>query len=248
MIDQEEDINVLAMSETKLTRNLTFQDWSNLQSTKDRSGCCWIGAKSTKMKKIKALGRNIIWVSILEQLVPINIICCYLEGGIKRNSDETIRRLLHIIDRTKGDLPHSRFMIVGDFNDRLEDITTEMKERGLNPLLPTGTKTHNKGGHLDQCFSNSPCSWEQCWMDITDHSALKIKMEFTKNEQDVTITNIPTKTKQGDMRKEARSEQTIEYMLKLPLVLQDKAIKIYEQRVKIYKTSGHWYTPINACK
>ena len=43
-------------------------------------------------------------------------------------------------------------VVSGDFNEYLAARKCQM--RGLLPLIPPNTPTHNKGNHLDQVFSN----------------------------------------------------------------------------------------------
>ena len=53
-----------------------------------------------------------------------------------------------------GRLPYSRVIVAGDFNMQMERATAVWRKYGLGGTIYEGTPTHNKGGHLDQIFTN----------------------------------------------------------------------------------------------
>ena len=62
--------------------------------------------------------------------------------------------------------------------------------------LDKNTQTHNRGGHLDQVFTNIQgltAITEDS--DITDHKLIRVQIRFIKDPEDVDIDNMPTTIK-----------------------------------------------------
>ena len=61
-------------------------------------------------------------------------------------------------------------------------------------MLPEGTQTHTKGGHLDQIFTNLEIvEYQPGETHITDHKAFLVKLRLTRREDDVDIRHMPSK-------------------------------------------------------
>ncbi len=70
------------------------------------------------MRTIKTLGTNVVWTSFSFDFTPVHVFGVYLQPGETANTDETIRRVFNCVDRLVHQLPTSRILIVGDFNER----------------------------------------------------------------------------------------------------------------------------------
>ena len=125
--------DILALSETKLTRYLQIEGYHHMQTRKVRSGGCWAGSKFDRVKKIKALGSSICWISPAYQFVPLHIFCCYLQPNNKPSTDQTFARLKHAVQGVLSRIPSSRIVIVGDFNERIQEISDWAMKVGLTP-------------------------------------------------------------------------------------------------------------------
>ena len=108
----------------------------------------------------------------------------------------------HIISSVQSRLPSSRFVISGDFNERRSEVDKLLFGKGLSQVLPEGTCTHLKGGHLDQIYSNLQLlEYETLQLPFTDHKIVNVKFRLSRNEEDVDIRKMPRKITQGEMRK-----------------------------------------------
>ena len=107
--------------------------------------------------------------------IPVHFITIYLEPNNKRDTDRTMKQLLHIVSSVQARLPSSKFVIMGDFNERTLECTSALAGKGLKALILEGTSTHNKGGHLDQVFSNLQLiRWEKQKHQFTDHDTFRV--------------------------------------------------------------------------
>jgi len=171
-------------------------------------------------------------VSVAYYSTPVHILCCYLRPDDNARNDGTIARLKHIVDRTLGALPTSKVVIVGDFNERLRDVADALKGNGITQVLPDGTKTHNRGGHLDQAFTNMPCGWSMEEGDFTDHSMIKQTIRFDKTKDDVDYRAMPLTSTMKSIREAATSSQTAEELLLMENCVMQEARMTYESRIK----------------
>jgi hypothetical protein len=63
-------------------------------------------------------------------------------------------RLLLAVDNVLTNLPNSKFLIAGDFNEHRSSMQRELVARGFVGVIPEGSATHKDGHHLDQIFAN----------------------------------------------------------------------------------------------
>ena len=55
--------------------------------------------------------------------------------------------------------------------------------------------------------------------DLSDHKMMRLQVRFIKDGSDVDLNNMPTKIKQADIRKTAKSQKTIEKVKNLDKII-----------------------------
>ncbi len=143
------DINVLALCETHLNRQLELQGWTAVQTKNNRKGGALVATRLPHARAIKGLGTSMSWMSLSINHIPVHVLCVYLEPQNVKVVHETTKRIVLAIDKLQEDLPNSRILILGDFNEHRAHVTHQLAARGLAAAIPEGTPTHNRGGHLD---------------------------------------------------------------------------------------------------
>ena len=89
--------------------------------------------------------------------VPVHFVCCYIEQKNKWAADLSLYKLKHLISSIFSRTPSSRVIVMGDFNNRREEVDQFLRSKGIIPILDPNIPTHNLGGQLDQVFSNMSC-------------------------------------------------------------------------------------------
>jgi hypothetical protein len=82
---------------------------------------------------------------------PITV---YIKPSEMEKRKLTMNQLGGILHSIFERLISSRVIVGGDFNEALEDAPEMLKRYGLSGVIPEGTSTHDKGGQLDQVFTN----------------------------------------------------------------------------------------------
>ena len=121
---------------------------------------------------------------------------------------------------------------------------------GLGATIQEGIATHNKGGHLDQIFTNIPGLQAKLEdSDLTDHKQIRLQIRFVKDRNDVDIDNLPTKITQADIRKAATSKETIEKIKKMEVnILQRSMMEIIGDDIKRKPLMDQWYKKPNGTR
>lgn len=107
--------------------------------------------------------------------------------------------------------------------------------RGIKPLLPAATATHNKGGHLDQMLTNIESGTIHLHeAPMSDHSFLRASLVFTPTPADVDVRRMPKTVSMRDTRKTASSTATLNKLLSDSWSIADEdtfASEIYQRPV-----------------
>ena len=79
MISSIGQIDLVSLSETKLTHTFKLPGWRHIQTSMRRNGGCWAASSSSeRTKMIKTLGTGISWMSAAYLFVPVHIFTVYL--------------------------------------------------------------------------------------------------------------------------------------------------------------------------
>ena len=109
--------NVLLLSETHLKRQFQAEGWQTAQTRHDSKGGALVASKLRWFKAIKTLGTGIAWASVSQDFQPVHLISVYLAPQKPKQAKETMSRLLIAVDNVLTNLPNSKFLIAGDFNE-----------------------------------------------------------------------------------------------------------------------------------
>ena len=175
--------------------------------------------------------------------MPVHFITCYVHNGTGKEGTQDIQRLDHILSLILTRLPYSRIVIAGDFNQQMDQAYRICHKFGLRETIHKGQPTHNKGGHLDQIFTNIEgleAKLEDS--ELTDHKQIRLQIRFIKSQQDVDIDNLPTKITQADIRKAATSTKTIEKIKQMSGdILQNSMMEIIGEDIVRRPLMDQWY-------
>ena len=172
----------------------------------------------------------------------LNIFSVYLQPGDGVHTNETIIRLEKIVDRLLTQLPTSRILVVGDFNEKRADMQKALARHRLLPVLEEGTATHKAGGHLDQILTNTQLPWTFADVGLrTDHKSFVIDILIEKRDDDVSLDNMPTQVRQADIRKEVRKPEVIAKLLAEERVSEQPFMHKYGAAIKRSRVMEQWY-------
>ena len=172
----------------------------------------------------------------------LNIFSVYLQPSDGIHTNETILRLEKIVNRLLTQLPTSRILVVGDFNEKRTDMQKALARHRLLPVLEEGTATHKAGGHLDQILTNTQLHWTFADVGLrTDHKRFVIDVQIEKRDDDVSLDNLPTQIRQADIRKEASKPETIAKLLAEERVTGQPFILKYGASIKRSRIMEQWY-------
>ncbi len=158
------------------------------------------------------------------------------------HTNETIIRLEKIVERLLTQLPTSRILVVGDFNEKRADMQKALARHRLLPVLEEGTATHKAGGHLDQILTNTQLHWTFADVGLrTDHRSFVIDILIEKRDDDVSLDNLPTQVRQADIRKEVRKPETIAKLLAEERVTEQPFMHKYGAAIKRSRVMEQWY-------
>lgn len=86
--------------------------------------------------------------------------------------------------------------------------------RGIKPLIPPATATHEKGGHLDQMLTNIESGNVTLHeAPMSDHCFIRASLMFTAKAADVDVRRMPKTVSMRDTRKAANSPATLKKLL-----------------------------------
>jgi len=139
------DFNLLMLTETHLTKPLDSDGWKVIQTKLDRKGGAAVVSSLRHTKAIKTLGTAIAWASVLIDWQPVHIVSVYLTPNDPKYTNETVQRLLFAIDNVLANLPKSKFIIAGDFNEQRPHVQAKLRARGFKAAIPEGHATHPAG-------------------------------------------------------------------------------------------------------
>ena len=142
-------------------------------------------------------------------------------------------KIKQVVELILWRLPTSRVIIAGDFNDARDEIARYLSTKGIAPHLQEELPTNNRGGHLDQVFSNMTC--DAVWVadaDFTDHVVVSATFRIQRTAVGVNITDLPRRVTQAEMRRNAVSKDTIERMLSLEDSISQEAYKLYSDKCR----------------
>ena len=81
---------------------------------------------------------------------------------------------------------------MGDFNNHLEEVTEYLIGKNIQPILKDGEPTHEKGGQMDQIFTNlETTDVQKIAYDFTDHTAFLINLRLVKRHDEIDIRAFP---------------------------------------------------------
>ena len=174
-----------------------------------------------RTKAIKTLGTAIAWASVLIDWQPVHIVSVYLTPNDPKYTNETIQRLLFAVDNVLANLPNSKFLIAGDFNEQRPQVQNKLCARGFQSVIPEGHATHTAGNQLDQIFANFAVDVEQLPQGTvdSDHASFLITSTIVKEQPDVDLRQLPRQVRQQDVRALANDEATIQALLRQGSVL-----------------------------
>ncbi len=112
-------------------------------------------------------------------------------------------RLLIAVDNVLTNLPNSKFLIAGDFNEHRPSMQRELVARGFAGVVPEGAATHKDGHHLDQIFANFSVDVQQLPEGSvdSDHRSFLVTATIVKDQGDVDLRHLPRHYTQADMRR-----------------------------------------------
>ena len=88
---------------------------------------------------------------------------------------QDFRRLDHILSLILTRLPQSRIIVAGEFNQQMDQAYNICHKFGLRGTIEKGQATHNKGGHLDQIFTNIEGLQSKLEdSELTDHKLFRL--------------------------------------------------------------------------
>ena len=195
--------DVLALSETRLTKNLCFGGYRTSKSAKNSKGGCLLATNNQRMKRIKTLGTYLNWSSVPFQDIPLHIFTCYLEPVNHGNITERSNKILALIENLLKRDRQARIIVIGDFNMQLPLFKKRLNQLGVSQLLDDSKPTHSQGNQLDQAFSNIPgisAETGGCDSDITDHLPIWLIVPLKKQPGEVTLSEGLTRVTEKSLR------------------------------------------------
>ena len=204
VLDNEQlNANILLLSETHLKRQFQAEGWQTAQTRHDSKGGALVASKLRWFKSIKTLGTGIAWASVSKDFHPVQLISVYLAPQNAKQVKETMGRLLLAVDNVLTNLPRSKFLIAGDFNEHRASMQRELVARGFVGVIPEGLNTHRDGHHLDQIFANFSVDVQQLPEGTvdSDHRSFLVTATIVKDQGDVDLRHLPRQHTKADMRK-----------------------------------------------
>ena len=163
------------------------------QTRLDRKGGAAVISSLRQTKANKTLGTAIAWASVLIDRQPVHLVSVYLAPQEPKYTNETIDRLLIALDGVLSNLPKSKIIIAGDFNEQRPHVQSRLRERGFQSVIPEGHATHIAGNQLYQIFTTFAVDVEQLPQGTvdSDHASFLITATVTKEQHDVDLRQLP---------------------------------------------------------
>ena len=184
-ICNSEQIDIMLLCETKLTRVLNLQGLSVQQSIHQRNGGCAV-ASATKLHKVKSLGTYLCWTKTLLRNTWVHVISCYLQPGEQRHLRERAKRVIEIVDDLVKQDGQAVVILGGDFNNHLPHVETECLRLNMHKAFDDGVASHVKGNLLDQVFVRNAqidraVMSGEIDLKVSDHRCLRVDLQLGIN-------------------------------------------------------------------